>query len=82
MSGRVNRAIEVLVYDLGERRYMIAILEKVWQGARRLDRRLARTTPLMIEDACPPGVQPEIWVAYLGLLQTVRAQSAAHGSGR
>lgn len=75
---RVSRAINVLIYDLGSARFMIAIREKWWQGRDTLDRRLARAFPLRENLPCPPGVQPELWFALQALSQVVNDQVNEH----
>jgi hypothetical protein len=80
-GGRVSRAVNVLVYDLGNGSFMAAVLEKKWAGATRLDRRLARTQRLLDDAECPPGVVPEVWLAYKALHQVVQGQALAHSIG-
>lgn len=81
MNGRVSRAVNVLVYDLGDGAFMASIIEKHWRGATRVDRRLSRTQRLLSDDACPPGVVPEVWLAYRALHQVVQGQALAHSIG-
>ena len=71
------RTIRVLVHLGSGPHVAIGLLRSVWSGAQRVDHRLRGAFPVVDPHPCPPGVDPDLWLAYEGLSAAVRGQRAA-----
>jgi hypothetical protein len=59
--------VRVLIYLTSSSQYAVGIITSEWQGAVRLDRRLARLRPVDPPEYFPPGVDRDVYRAYLAL---------------
>lgn len=67
MSSR-PRTIRVNLHLSADGQCAIGVLEQEWNGARRLDRRLAAARPVRIQRVLPPrGVPADVWLALQAL---------------
>lgn len=65
------RTVRVLIHTTKAGLLAIGIVASEWQGAVRVDRRLARLRPVPEPHAAPPGVDRDIWLAWCGLLEEI-----------
>lgn len=65
------RTVRVLIHTTKAGLVAIGIVASEWQGAVRVDRRLARLRPVPQPHQAPPGVDQDIWLAWCGLLEEI-----------
>lgn len=70
-------AVRVLIHLTTDGQYAVGVVTSEWQGATRVDRRLARLRPVVRPGSTPAGVDPIVWQAYSALHDLVREQSAS-----
>lgn len=68
---RRARTVRVLVHTTKHGQVAIGIVSSEWQGAVRVDRRLSRLRPVRPPQPAPPGVDPDVWLAWCGLLEHI-----------
>lgn len=66
-DGSAKITIRVSVHLTGNGQYLVAIVSQEWQGAVRLDRRLARLRPLVEPAWYPTGVDRDVYRAWVAL---------------
>jgi hypothetical protein len=59
--------VRVLIYLTASGQYCVGIITSEWQGAVRVDRRLARLRPADAPVWYPPGVDHDVYRAYQAL---------------
>ena len=64
---RRARTIRVLVHLTSDEQYAVGVVASEWQGAVKVSRRLARLRPAVEPGWFPPGVDRDIYRAYLAL---------------
>jgi hypothetical protein len=67
--------VKVLIHLTADGQYATGIITSEWQGATRLDRRLARLRPVIRPGSVPSGVDPIVWQAYSALHGLVAEQA-------
>lgn len=77
-----QRTVKVLIYTTKAGQIAIGVVESEWQGAVRVDRRLARLRPVPLPLDAPPGVSREIWLAWCGLMEIIEEQRTDGGVPR
>lgn len=65
------RTVRVLIHTTKAGLIAVGIVASEWQGAVRVDRRLARLRPVPQPHSAPPGVDRDIWLAWCGLLEEI-----------
>lgn len=75
------RTIRVLVHLDRSQRAAVAVHRSVWSGPVRLDMRLAAARPVEPVAPAPPGVDPDLWLAYVALGDRVWAIAREHDRG-
>ena len=65
------RTVRVLVHTTKTGMVAIGVVSSEWQGAVRVDRRLARLRPVPQPQPTPPGVDGDVWLAWCGLLDYI-----------
>lgn len=68
---RKPRTVRVLIHTTRQGAVAIGIVSSEWQGAVRVDRRLSRLRPVPQPHVAPPGVDPDVWTAWCGLLEHI-----------
>jgi hypothetical protein len=64
---RRARTVKVTIHIGQTGSYAVGIITSEWQGSVRLDRRLARAHPMPDDLPPPPGVNLDVWRAFLAL---------------
>lgn len=75
------RTIRVLVHLDKHDRAAVSLLRSVWQGPVRLDMRLASARPVDPVAPAPPGVDKDLWLAYVALSDRVWSIAQEHERG-
>jgi hypothetical protein len=57
----------VTIHLTSSGQYAVGIITSEWQGAVRVDRRLARLRPVSDPGGRPPGCDVDVWRAYCAL---------------
>lgn len=78
MAARRSRTVRINVHLQDNGVAAVGVLRQEWSGPVRLDRRLARAIPLLTVDPAPPGVDPDVWLAWQGLSDVVARMRADH----
>lgn len=65
------RTVRVLIHTTRQGLIAVGIVSSEWQGAVRVDRRLARLRPVPAPSPAPPGVDRDVWLAWCGLLEEI-----------
>lgn len=65
------RTVRVLIHTTKAGLVAIGIVASEWQGAVRVDRRLARLRPISQPSTQPPGVDRDVWLAWCALLEHI-----------
>lgn len=65
------RTVRVLIHTTKTGLVAIGLVASEWQGAVRVDRRLARLRPVPAPSAAPPGVDRDVWLAWCALLDHI-----------
>lgn len=79
MSGNTRGkpiTVRVLIYLTSDSQYAVGIITSEWQGAVRVDRRLARIRPVADPLGRPLGVDPDVWRAYCALDGLIEEQKS------
>ena len=66
-SRRKAMTVRVLIHLTADGQYAAGIITQEWQGAVRVDRRLARLRPLNNLPVRPFGVDSDVWRALCAL---------------
>lgn len=64
---RDARTVRVMLHFTADGQFAAGIVTSRWQGASRLDTRLARLRPLPHPGTPPQHVDPDVWAAYCAL---------------
>lgn len=68
------RTCRVLIHTTASGQFAVGVVVSEWQGAVKVSRRLARLRPVIERSAPPPGVDLEIWRAWIALLDLIEEQ--------
>lgn len=68
-------AVRVAIHLTTDGQYAVGIITSEWQGAVRVDRRLARLRPVVRPGSTPEGVDPVVWQAYSALHGLITEQA-------
>jgi hypothetical protein len=71
--------VRVLTHLTSDGQYAVGVVSSEWQGAVKVSRRLARLQPLVGPDWYPPGVDRDVYRAYLALAALLKEQSPDSG---
>lgn len=77
---RRPRTVRVLIHTTASGQFAVGVVVSEWQGAVKVSRRLARLRPVVVRSSPPPGVDREIWEAWVALLDLVEEQRTDHPS--
>jgi hypothetical protein len=72
-------SVKVTTHLTASGQYAVGIITQEWQGAVRVDRRLARLRPVPLPGARPFGVDPDVWRALAALEDLVQEQRTDGG---
>lgn len=75
MLKRGGICVRVGIHLTTDGQYAVSIITQEWQGAVRLDRRLARLRPVVRPGSTPAGVDPIVWQAYSALHGLITEQA-------
>lgn len=71
--------VRVLTHLTSDGQYAVGVVSSEWQGAVKVSRRLAQLRPLVSPVWYPPGVDRDVYRAYLALANLLREQSPESG---
>ena len=74
MNEQKPTTVRVAIHLTRLGQYAVGVITSEWQGAVRVDRRLARLRPVPAPPARPMGVDPDIWRAFCALQDLVNEQ--------
>jgi hypothetical protein len=66
--------VKVTIHLTRSGQYAVGVIQQEWQGAVRVDRRLARLRPVPVPSAAPPGVDQDVWRAWCALMDVIEEQ--------
>lgn len=66
--------VRVLIHLTAADQYAVGVVTSEWQGAVRVSRRLARLRLVAAVDWYPPGVDRDVYRAYLALAALLKEQ--------
>lgn len=71
--------VRVLVHTTPDGQAAVGIVRQEWQGAVRVDYRLARLRPVPAVIDPPPGVSRDLWVAAAALIDLTESLRTDRG---